>query len=73
MTERDDAIEEGASALRDLLQVLDMLANCSGNKAKLELAELAAIRYLDLQELCESHQFTIAVGVDVSSEEIIRA
>jgi hypothetical protein len=73
MSNREEAIEDGANALRDLLSALDMLGQCEGNKAKLELAEIAVERFLILQELCDAHSFTIAVGIDVASDDLIHA
>ena len=71
--EIDDAIDEGATALRALFHTLDMLAHCQGNKAKLELAVVAVDRYLELQELCDQYRFTVAVGVTLSDLEQVYA
>lgn len=73
MTDRENAMEVGAVALRDLLATLEMMGQCQGNKAKLDLAEIAIARFQELHELCESYRFSIAVGVDVISENIVQA
>lgn len=73
MSDRDDAINEGAHALQALLSTLEMLCECQGNKAKLELSELCIDRFLELQELCEMHRFTLAVGVDIEQDQMIHA
>jgi len=71
--EREEGIEEGAAVLRDLLATLDLLSQCNGNKAKLELSQIACEHYLDLHDLCKQHRFTIAVGIDIPDDDLIHA
>ena len=71
--ERDDAMEQGAVALRDLLATLEMMTQCQGNKARLDLAEIACLRFLELHQLCETHRFSIAVGVSTPDDDLIQA
>ena len=73
MSDRDEAINDGAHALQALLSTLEMLCECQGNKAKLEFMEVIIDQFLELQELCEMHRFTLAVGVDIDQDQMIHA
>jgi len=68
MNEREQAIDAGALALKDLLATLEMLSEVQGNKNKLELIEIVIDRFQEFQMLCDEYHFTLAVGVDSKAE-----
>lgn len=67
-----DAVDDAANCLSDLLEALDMLSNCEGNKAKLELADVAISYFAELQQLCSTCKLMVLVGhkMDDETEEV---